>query len=71
MLVSWVYLRLWFFPCHVIWRLQEECYEDTTCQNMQYPALNMLYAFMSGLCVLHVFWFYLMIKGFLRRFKSK
>jgi hypothetical protein len=28
MIVSWVYLRLWFFPAHVIYRLQEECYDQ-------------------------------------------
>ena len=31
LVVSWVYFRLWFFPFHVIWRLQEECYEDQPC----------------------------------------
>lgn len=71
MLVSWVYCRLWFFPVHVIGRLHEECYEDEVCKNAQYPALNMIYAFLSGLCCLHVFWFYLMVKGFVRRYTSK
>jgi hypothetical protein len=37
---------------------------------MQYGALNMLYAFMSGLVCLHVFWFYLMVAGFVRRYFS-
>ena len=27
MLITWIYLRLWYFPCYVIWRLYEECYE--------------------------------------------
>lgn len=27
MIVSWIYLRLWFFPVHVIYRLHEECYD--------------------------------------------
>jgi hypothetical protein len=70
MVSGWVYFRLWFFPAHVIWRLQEECY-DGVCQNMQYSALNMLYAFMSGLVCLHIFWFYLMIAGLMKRMKSK
>jgi ceramide synthetase len=70
MIVGWVYFRLWFFPAHVIWRLQEECY-DGVCSNMQYSALNMLYAFMSGLVCLHIFWFYLMIHGLIRRMTSK
>ena len=72
MIVSWVYFRLWFFPSHVIKRLHEECYEgDNTCANISYPMLNMLYAFLSGLMVLHIFWFYLMIKGLIRRFDIK
>jgi len=38
---------------------------------MNYTVLNMLYAFMTGLLCLHIFWFYLMIKGLLKRFTSK
>jgi TLC domain len=72
MLVSWVYLRLWYFPGHVIYRLHEECYfEGKPCPNMHYQMLNMLYAFMTGLTCLHVFWFYLMIKGLVRRCRFK
>jgi TLC domain len=71
MIVSWMYFRLYFFPLHVIWRLQEECYDGMPCQNMQYGALNMLYAFLSGLVCLHIFWFYLMVNGFIRRLRSK
>ena len=37
---------------------------------MQYGALNMLYAFMSGLVCLHIFWFYLMVMGFVKRYFS-
>jgi ceramide synthetase len=73
LLVSWVYFRLWFFPMHVIQRLHEECYQEdsTSCPNVNHSLLNMLYAFVVGLTFLHVFWFYLMIKGLLRRFSSK
>lgn len=67
MLASWTYLRLWYFPGHVIHRLYEECYGEATCPNMDYAMLNMLFAFMSALVCLHLFWFYLMVKGFLRR----
>jgi ceramide synthetase len=28
MICSWVYLRLWYFPVHVIYRLHEECYDQ-------------------------------------------
>jgi hypothetical protein len=38
---------------------------------MQYGALNMLKAFLTGLFFLHIFWFYLMASGFVRRFRSK
>lgn len=72
MIVSWVYFRLWYFPVHVIYRLHEECYEEgKPCPNMQYPTLNMLYAFMCGLFLLHIFWFYLMVKGFFKRLTGK
>ena len=70
MLSSWVYLRLWYFPFHVIKRLYEECY-DQACPNMPYSALHMLLAFLSGLVCLHIFWFYLMVAGFIRRWRSK
>jgi len=70
MLVSWVYFRLWFFPRHLIYHLYEECYE-TACPNVNYSMLNMLFAFISGLLCLHVFWFYLMVQGFIRRCRSK
>ena len=33
--------------------------------------LNMLYAFVVGLTCLHVFWFYLMVKGIVKRLSKK
>lgn len=71
MLVSWVYFRLWFFPIHLIWGLHWECYEDNICQNVNYPMLNMLFAFICGLFLLHIFWFFLMVQGLFRRTASK
>lgn len=71
MLATWIYFRLWYFPGYVIGRLYEECYVQLTCKNINYSVLNMLFAFLSGLACLHVFWFYLMVKGFMRRCKSK
>ena len=71
MLVSWVYFRLWFFPVHVIWHLHWECYEDNICQNVNYSMLNMLFAFICGLFLLHLFWFFLMVQGLFRRVTSK
>jgi ceramide synthetase len=72
MLVSWVYLRLWYFTGHVILNVYEDCYEGTNvCKDVQYSPLNMLFAFLIGLCCLHIFWFYLMVKGLVKRFRSK
>lgn len=71
LLVSWVYLRLWYFPVHVTYRLHEECYQDVVCRFMQYQPLNMMTSFLWGLFCLHIFWFYLMVKGFLKRIRSK
>ena len=72
MLVSWVYFRLWFFPVHVIWQLHYECYEDNLlCPNVNFSMLNMLFTFICGLFILHIFWFYLMVHGLVRRLTSK
>jgi len=66
MLVSWIYFRLWFFPMKVIGRIIEES------QNWHGSAINlnfiaMLTCFLIILFFMHIFWFYLMIKGLLRR----
>lgn len=66
MFTSWLYLRLWFFPCKVIYRMVEECYHQTV-PGMNYSVLNMMLAFLCGLVCLHIFWVSLMIKGALRR----
>lgn len=72
MLVSWVYFRLWFFPVHNIYHLYWECYSDgMICTNVNYSMLNMMFAFISGLFCLHVFWFFLMLQGLLKRCRSK
>ena len=70
MLVTWVYFRLWYFPGYVIGRIKEECYEGE-CTNASYAMITMLTAFLCGLMCLHVFWFYLMIKGLIKRCYSK
>jgi ceramide synthetase len=72
MLGTWVYFRLWFFPVHLIYHLYWECYQEgSICPKVNYSMLNMLFAFICGLLCLHVFWFYLMIHGLVRRFRSK
>jgi hypothetical protein len=74
MLISWVYFRLWFFPVYIIYHLYWECYSSNKgamCPNVNFQMLNMLMAFIIGLLCLHVFWFFLMVQGLLRRSKSK
>lgn len=71
MLGAWIYFRIWFFPCYIIYKLYEECYGTNICKNVNYSILNMLFTFITGLACLHIFWLYLMIKGMLRRFTSK
>jgi TLC domain len=69
MLITWVYFRLWFFPVHVIWRIFKEL--KTWDSNTYNPSLSlMLPAFLMMLFVMHVFWFYLMIKWCLRRLEN-
>lgn len=71
MVTSWAYVRIWFFPTKVIGRLYEECYSMGECKNAPYNLLNMLFAYLSCLWCLHVFWFYLMVKGMVRRLLMK
>jgi hypothetical protein len=73
MIVSWVYFRLWFFPRNIIYRLYAECYSGQlySCPNVNFSMLNMLFAFITGLFCLHIFWFYLMVSGLMRRVRSK
>ena len=66
MVTSWAYVRLWFFPSKVIGYIYEECYSQGEC-NAPYSMLNMLGSYLSVLFCLHVFWFYLMVKGMVRR----
>ena len=72
LLSSWIYFRIWFFPCYIIYKLYEECYgPGKVCKNVNYSMLNMMFAFISGLACLHVFWLYLLLKGLFGRLKSK
>ena len=73
MCIPWIYLRLWFFPMHVISRIFEEVY-DYSLPEANYSVLanniGMMVGFLMILCVLHIFWFYLMIKGFIKRLQN-
>ena len=72
LLASWIYFRIWFFPCYIIYKLYEECYAPgKICQNVNYSMLNMLFAFISGLACLHIFWLFLLLQGLVRRVASK
>jgi len=68
MLVSWIYLRMYFYPMHVI----KPIYEQGMRSGNEHPVLQKLVPmFLGFLCLLHVlnfFWFYLMIKGATNRF---
>lgn len=70
MITSWIYLRLWFFPVHVIYRIIEEIRvwpEETYCLNVA----CMMVGFLMALSGMHVFWVYLMIKGLVKRIVKK
>jgi hypothetical protein len=70
MLVTWVYFRLWFFPFHVIGRIYEES-QNWHGSPMNGNFVSMLTAFLSVLFLMHIFWFYIMIKGIIKRFSHK
>ncbi len=69
MVVSWVYVRLWYFPMHVINRIFEEVAEWNT-GTYNASLAFMLTGFLCMLFFLHCFWFYLMVKGLLKRIKN-
>lgn len=69
MLISWIYFRLWYFPIFVIGRIGEEFF------NWHGSAINvnfmvMLTTFLCFLFVMHIFWFYIMIKGLMKRCRN-
>ena len=66
MLVSWIYFRLWFFPVHVIARIYEES-QNWHGSPMNGNFVSMLSTFLSVLFCMHVFWFYIMLKGLAKR----
>ena len=70
MVVPWVYFRLWYFPFHLIARIPQE-YMNWHGAKKNFQLVSMLSAFLCALCCLHVFWFYLMVKGLVKRMMSK
>jgi hypothetical protein len=71
MLVSWAYFRLYFFPVHVIKRIYEESQDWRGLIPMNFNSVAMLSGFLSVLFCLHLFWFYLMLKGIIKRLSKK
>ena len=67
MILPWLYLRLWFFPVHVIWRVVEEC-STWPEKTFNWHFITFQQGFLIVLACMHIFWLYIMIKGFIRRF---
>lgn len=70
MFVTWVYFRLWFFPSHVILRIVEESSPWQGRLPFDLNSVLMLSFFLTLLLGMHIFWFYLMIKGIMKRFSK-
>lgn len=67
MLISWGYLRVYFYPVHVVMAVY---YESKTKEHPVFPIItNFFLGFLFLLHILNVFWFYLIIKGGLGRMK--
>lgn len=66
MLATWLYFRLWYFPVHVILRIYEES-NAWTGAAFNLNLVSMLTGFLIVLFGLHCFWFYIMLKGMLKR----
>jgi ceramide synthetase len=72
MIVSWGYMRLWYFPIHVIVRAYEECFvEGQVCAEVNFSYTTMLLVFLCMLFFLHIFWYSLMISGISKLFFRK
>lgn len=70
MVLSWVYIRLWFFPVHVIGRIFEEV-NDWHGSPINMTFAYMLPGFLTALFGLHLLWFYVMLKGLAKRLSKK
>lgn len=70
MVSTWVYFRLWFFPTQVIARIFEESY-NWHGKTFNFNLIGMLTTFLIFLCFMHIFWFYLMVKGAIKKLKNK
>ncbi len=62
MLFLWMYLRLYYFPVHIIMKIVRDIREWPQETYHGYFAV-MVVLFLMGLAGLHAFWFYVMLKG--------
>jgi hypothetical protein len=69
MLFLWMYLRLYYFPVHIIGTIIGEIREWPDETYHQYFAVTIV-IFLMGLALMHVFWFYVMLKGIYSRVKK-
>ena len=66
MISTWAYFRIWFFPYYVIARIIEEI-QVWPAETYSHNIAFMTVGFLLALAALHVFWFYIMIKGAAKR----
>ncbi len=57
-----MYLRLYYFPVHIIGTIIEEIKEWPAETYHSYFAITIV-IFLMGLAMMHFFWFYVMLKG--------
>jgi|LauGreDrversion4_2_1035121.scaffolds.fasta_scaffold632568_2 hypothetical protein len=70
MTIGWAYFRLWYFPFHVIGRIFEEIVTFNE-KSFDLNLARMLPTFLVFLLMMHIFWFYLMLKGGIKRMMNK
>jgi hypothetical protein len=70
MLFLWIYLRLYYFPIHIIRMIliEIQVFQDELYHH--YFAF-LIVSFLIILALLHAFWFHIMVKGFLRGLRNK
>ncbi len=65
MIAGWVYFRLWFFPVYCMTEIWTQA--NATGHFSAIGVIKILFAFLCVLQILNLFWFWLMIKGLIRR----
>lgn len=65
MIAAWVYFRLWFFPVYLMTEIWTQA--NATGHFSAIGVVKLLFAFLCVLQILNLFWFWLMIKGLIRR----